>query len=399
MFITLMTLFSALSISIIGAYFSIIGLSTIFPGSQLSVIVMGTVLEIGKIVTVLWLHKNWKSKVKLVKSYLCFSVVVLMGITSLGIFGFLSKSHIEHQAKASKEMVLMDVINNKIEKEKSLIQQYKKYIENSNSRTTSSNVQFNTEIEREEKRLSQVLSSLDRGVEIEQGRIDQIMERIVVLDKALSEAQNARSGLFSNKEKLISKIKKDQEEERDYISLQVKKYNDNIEAFRSESNKEIKEIRVNIKSFRDREDNDFSSSRDDIDKASKGMDEASDKIITLEEEKIQYGEAIRSIEAEIGPLKYVASLIEDWGGPEVDSGTAVRMVIIVIMVVFDPLAILLLLAAQISFGQLSKKETSTYNKLYKKILKKPMDVITPVIIPEEDQDEDFNVVVSPKGDG
>jgi hypothetical protein len=399
MFITLMTLFSALSISIIGAYFSIIGLSTIFPGSQISVIIMGTVLEIGKIVTVLWLHKNWLKKIRLVKSYLCFSVVVLMGITSLGIFGFLSKSHIEHQAKASKEMVLMDVINNKIEKEKSLIQQYKQYIENSNSRTTSSNVQFNAEIEREEKRLSQVISSLDRSIEIEQGRISQVMSRIIILDKALSEAQNAGSGLFSNKEKLVSKIKRDQSEERDYVSLQVKKYNDNIEEFRSNSNEEIKEIRNNIKSFRDRENIGFSSSRESIDKASIGIDEASDKIISLEEGKIKYSETIRSIEAEIGPLKYVASLIEDWGGPKVDSGTAVRLVIIVIMVVFDPLAILLLLAAQISFGQASKKEITTYNKLYKKILREPVEVIVPVILPEDENDDDFNVVVSPgKGD-
>jgi CO/xanthine dehydrogenase FAD-binding subunit len=181
--------------------------------------------------------------------------------------------------------------------------------------------------------------------------------------------------------------------------LQVKKYNDNIEEFRSNSNEEIKEIRNNIKSFRDRENIGFSSSRESIDKASIGIDEASDKIISLEEGKIKYSETIRSIEAEIGPLKYVASLIEDWGGPKVDSGTAVRLVIIVIMVVFDPLAILLLLAAQISFGQASKKEITTYNKLYKKILREPVEVIVPVILPEDENDDDFNVVVSPgKGD-
>jgi len=90
------TLVSALSISCVGAYFSVLGLATIFPGSQISVVIMGIVLEIGKIIAAIWLHRNWKVAPWLVKGYLCFAVLVLMGITSLGIFGFLSKSHIEH---------------------------------------------------------------------------------------------------------------------------------------------------------------------------------------------------------------------------------------------------------------------------------------------------------------
>ena len=97
MFFCLLYILSALSISSIAAYFSVIGLATIFPGSIKSVIIMGGVLEVGKIVTAIWLHRNWKSSPLLIKSYLSFATLTLMAITSMGIFGFLSKAHIEHQ--------------------------------------------------------------------------------------------------------------------------------------------------------------------------------------------------------------------------------------------------------------------------------------------------------------
>ena len=76
MFFCILYLLSALSISAVAAYFSVIGLATIFPGSITSVIIMGGVLEIGKIVTAIWLHRNWKSSPFLVKSYLSFATVV-----------------------------------------------------------------------------------------------------------------------------------------------------------------------------------------------------------------------------------------------------------------------------------------------------------------------------------
>ena len=116
-----------------------------------------------------------------------------------------------------------------------------------------------------------------------------------------------------------------------------------------------------------------------------------------------------AIEAEIGPLKYVASLVEDWGGPKVESGTAVRLIILIIMIVFDPLAILLLLASQISFTKISKNSDSTYNKLYTKIFTDESLPENPnarkgtarvgkeveAIVLEEDDEENFDVNVAP----
>ena len=90
------TLLSSLSIAGVAAWYSIAGLMAIFSGSPLPIAIMGGVLEVGKLVTASWLHNRWKEINWWMKSYLTTAVFVLMVITSLGIFGFLSKAHLEH---------------------------------------------------------------------------------------------------------------------------------------------------------------------------------------------------------------------------------------------------------------------------------------------------------------
>ena len=97
MFIALLTLLSALSISGVAAYYSIIGLATIFPGAFIPVVLMGSVLEVGKLVCASWLYRNWTSTNLLLRSYLFFAVIVLSLVTSMGIFGFLSKAHLQNE--------------------------------------------------------------------------------------------------------------------------------------------------------------------------------------------------------------------------------------------------------------------------------------------------------------
>ena len=93
MFIAILTLLSALSISGVAIFYSVIGLATIFPGAFVPVVIMGSVLEIGKLITASWLYRHWKQTRFLLKTYLTVSVIVLSLITSMGIFGFLSKAH------------------------------------------------------------------------------------------------------------------------------------------------------------------------------------------------------------------------------------------------------------------------------------------------------------------
>ena len=226
------TLISALSISCVAAYFSIIGLATIFPGSTAAVITMGIVLEVGKIIAAVWLHRNWKTSNFFIRSYLSFAVFVLMVITSMGIFGFLSKSHIEHQSQASQEQTLIADIDNKINKERGLLNQYEKYRGLTQDRLNNTGDQSNKEIDREENRISQILQSLKENIATEQVRIDSLTNRRKELDNALGLLESQSGGLFSNKKKKIEELKASQAEERSQISIQINKYNSNIEAFR-----------------------------------------------------------------------------------------------------------------------------------------------------------------------
>lgn len=101
----ILTLLSALLLSGIAAYYSIIGLAAIFTGAFWPIVFMGSVLEMSKLVTASWLYRNWKTCPLLLKSYLTSAVVILMIITSMGIFGFLSKAHIDSTLEAGANSV------------------------------------------------------------------------------------------------------------------------------------------------------------------------------------------------------------------------------------------------------------------------------------------------------
>ena len=115
MFIAILTLLSALSISGVAIFYSVIGLATIFPGAFWPVIIMGSVLEVGKLITASWLYRQWKFTPFLLKTYLTTAVVVLSLITSMGIFGFLSKAHLEQNLAGDTLVQRVSIINDKIE--------------------------------------------------------------------------------------------------------------------------------------------------------------------------------------------------------------------------------------------------------------------------------------------
>ena len=108
---TFLTLLCALALSGIAAYYSVIGLAAIFTGAFWPIVFMGSVLEASKLVTTSWLYRNWKTCPLLLKSYLTFAVVILMVITSMGIFGFLSKAHIESTLDAGANSVEVKTLN------------------------------------------------------------------------------------------------------------------------------------------------------------------------------------------------------------------------------------------------------------------------------------------------
>ena len=106
-------LLTALSLSLVAGYYSIVGLATIFAAAMIPVIIMGTVLECGKLVTTVFLHQRWYELGWQLKTYLTTAVVVLMFITSMGIFGFLSKAHIEQTSLSQEQVALISTLEEK----------------------------------------------------------------------------------------------------------------------------------------------------------------------------------------------------------------------------------------------------------------------------------------------
>ena len=149
MFIAYLTLLSALSISGVAIFYSVIGLATIFPGAFWPVVIMGSVLEVGKLVTASWLYRHWKQTRWLLKSYLTIAVIILSLITSMGIFGFLSKAHLEQNLAENTVTQRIEVINNKILSQENYINRQQLVIE------------------RAEKNLAVVVNNNDDAIQIE----------------------------------------------------------------------------------------------------------------------------------------------------------------------------------------------------------------------------------------
>lgn len=438
MIFSFLVLLSALSISVTGAYFSILGLATMFPGSVLPVIIMGSVLEFGKIISAVWLHINWKSANKLMKMYLTSAVIILMFITSMGIFGFLSKAHIEHSYLTEKETATVKQIDEKISREQLFIERQYSYINEEEKKSSSSRDINLIDIEREEKRIEQINSQLNQNIEFEKAQIDKLINRRKELDKiisnfeteislssnqttidqinnqlnqdikfeesrrdrlierrqeldlAIAEIESKSGGIFSDKKSKIEELKLAQAEERESIDKNLKEIEIKIDSYRKDASSEIqeykssinqksedlkksqleerefisqnlKDIEFKINSYREKAEEQIKKSVDkittlqqsrlesvedksEVEKYNKLINEANDRISELQVQKMDYNEKVRSLEAEIGPIKYIAKLFEDLGGGEISLDKAVRIVIIILIFVFDPLAVLLVLA-------------------------------------------------------
>lgn len=237
------TLLVALSISAIAAYYSVIGLTAIFAGAVIPIIVMGTILEIAKITTTVWLHKYWDKAAWSIKTYLTCAVIALAFLTSMGIFGLLSKAH------SDTGLVSGDVVAQ--------------------------------------------LNLIDEKIKTQRDNVDMSRKALQQLDEQVNQR--------------LSRSDSEQGAER---AVQIRRQQ------ATERNKLLKEI-----------------------------NDAQTIIAKLNEERAPIAAKNRKVEAEVGPIKYIAALIY---GDNPDTNLlerAVRWVTILIVIVFDPLAIILILAA------------------------------------------------------
>ena len=124
MWLGLITFLSALTISAVAIYYSVAGLAAIFAAAVIPIIIMGVSLEVGKLVTAVWLHRNWSRAVWWLKTYLAIAVVVLMFITSMGIFGYLSKAHIEQTSMSQEQVALITSLDDKLARSEAKIDRW-----------------------------------------------------------------------------------------------------------------------------------------------------------------------------------------------------------------------------------------------------------------------------------
>jgi len=309
---------TALTISAIAAYYSIIGLATIFAAAVIPVIVMGSAMEVGKLVTVVYLHRYWDECKILLKSYLMFAVFFLMFITSMGIFGFLSKAHIEQTALSEEQIALAESIDDKL-------------------------VRSQVKIDRWDSEIDRLLKPNNERVDVqignEQETLNGIYDRIANEKKAVNDAYNQKlktinetiTGFGSNARK---------QEEVDKANNQLQKELTDID---NKYASQIKDLTDVIKSYRVQSE----QKTDDIDGKIAILEANVEKeqviVDGLIEEKMVYEKEFRKLEAEVGPVKYIAELVYGEADKSVLED-AVRWVIIILCIVFDPLAVALLIA-------------------------------------------------------
>jgi hypothetical protein len=367
MFIAILTLLSALSISGVAIFYSVIGLATIFPGAFWPVVIMGSVLEVGKLVTASWLYRNWRHTRWLLRTYLTTAVIVLICITSMGIFGFLSKAHLEQNLAEDTVTQRIEIINNKILSEETYIKRQKDTIvrlESTLDRTTTSNtgaldieIQSLKDAEDKFKTLLAVETNTVKDLNDQlKTTLKDLNDRLRTLDKDVSDVLTSNKSFF-NEEKAAADLKASQKDEREQIAnkiaeaektiaIKIAEAQARIQILKDDYAKDTEKLQTRIDSLRKNNVADNSGVNNDIVRAEQNIFDAQNRIdgYIVEREPLQ--SSMLKLEAEIGPVKYIAALAVDFGiTDKVDTSEAVRWVILIIICVFDPLAVLLLIAA------------------------------------------------------
>lgn len=256
---------TALSLSAVAAYYSIAGLAAIFSAAIIPIVIMGGTLEVAKLVVASWLYRNWKEVPIMMKSYFTVALIILMTLTSMGIFGYLSKAHLDQAVPTGDVAAKVALIDEKIKTEKETISEARKTI-----------------------------TQLD-------SQVDQTIARTAndTTDKGVGRSVSIRKSQAKERKELYRTIQASQSE-----------------------------------------------------------------ISKLNEERAPIATTLRKVEAEVGPIKYIAALIY---GDNLDQSfleKAVRIVILMIVSVFDPLAVLMLVAANWSLKHIRKEEPDPNSNLY-----------------------------------
>ena len=364
------TVFVALTISVVAAYYSIIGLVAIFAASMIPVIIMGSVLEVGKITTAVWLHKYWDQATMLMKTYLTIAVLLLMFITSMGIFGFLSKAHIEQTAMAGEGVAQLERIETDIARNQSIIARADEKMIKLESSDETMDTSIQTKIATEEARIATKSQRLQVAIAEQTTAIELDVAPYIAQQQLADAAIALMNGFVQNGE--IKKIQGLIGEVQDGVygsktANGVKTYRTKlldertaalaiVSELRQSTRDEISRLRANTEqqvaasnalisnmiaelSVIQRVDTEV-----DITALQLKIKNSEVLLDSLYEKKYTIETHSRKLEAEVGPVKYIAALVYG-DNPTTDTlEAAVRWIIMIIVVVFDPLAIVLVIA-------------------------------------------------------
>jgi hypothetical protein len=357
MFIAILTLLSALSISGVAIFYSVIGLATIFPGAFVPVVIMGGVLEVGKLITASWLYRNWKFTPFMLKSYLTIAVIILSLITSMGIFGFLSKAHLEQNLASDTLIQRIQILNDKIDSEKNSIVRQNAVIDRLEKSINRSTGTADGDIEVQQSIIADANEKLKTLLTVETNTVKDLNDRLKVLDKNVSDILNSNKSFF-NEERASAELKTSQKEEREQIAVKVSEAQDRIADLKTDHKAETAEAKTIIATMREGSQENKGTFTQDIETAEQKIFDAQGRIDMFIVDKQPLEKSMLTLEAEIGPVKYIAALAVDWGWTDkVETSKAVRWVILIIICVFDPLAVLLLIAANQSLMRRFPPET------------------------------------------
>ena len=489
MFLAILTLITALAISAVAIYYSVAGLVAIFAAAAVPIMIMGGTLEIAKLVTAVWLHKHWQQATWWLKTYLSTAVIVLMFITSMGIFGFLSKAHIE-QTSASEESVARSLtIQTEIDRQLGIVGRAENKIRALENSETGADANIQAQIDKEQERIDKAfdriqpaiiqqnkiiedaratdgdrtkpyedqltsitaeilrletsakeyegkIENLDTdnsGVEPLLAQIDALEEEIIRVTNQLNSSEDGQikagqaiigvtsDGLFGGNTRTalakwvqgqrdritqiqgeVAQVRKDATstvdserlrlaevvkdirtvqipalKERELVMLgkidevrqtespSIATARDEIQRLRESAEAQVAQSNILINRLRDQLGDKANADQieKDIDEQNERVRTASSEIDRLTEEKIEIDAEYRKLEAEVGPIKYIAEFVYGEAADKNMLEEAVRWVIIIIIFVFDPLAVLLLIASQYTFDYLRRNKDDDGERL------------------------------------
>lgn len=364
------TVLVALVISICAAYYSIVGLVAIFAASAIPVIIMGASLEVGKITTAVWLHLYGKHAKLFMRFYLTVAVILLMFITSMGIFGFLSKAHIEQASAGQEAVAQLERIATDITRREDIIARAEIKISQLESSADNQDAGIQDKITTEEARIQTVVERLNNDIAAAEARLNATIapyvsqqaeaDRVLALisQYVASNDIKALQGLIGARQDgnygpqtaaAVQSFREKNETDRatalEQINSQRSANVAEMQQLRSSADAQIAQSNDLINRLRSQlgtasvadVEADITAQREIVTTAELEIDNLLETKYSIEAET-------RKLEAEVGPVKYIAEVIY---GDQTNKDTleqAVRWVIMILVAVFDPLAVVLVIA-------------------------------------------------------